>query len=234
MLVIKLGGSVMSTSLTELNPQFFQFIDWVKKYRGKCVITLGGGKYFRFLRDELVARGIEDQEKLDYVGIKTLNLNCQFAKSLLPDKVTFPKVIDSPELLEKSKQDYEDYQYFICGAWAPGHSSDVDSVQTAINFSSNQILRISEVNYLYDSDPKNNPEAKLINQASWNEYFNIIGHDTKFTSGGSYPIDPVASRLAQKKQIKFYLTSLEKFLDIFSKDTESVDFSKVDGSIIGE
>ena len=74
----------------------------------------------------------------------------------------------------------------------------MDAVLAAKSIGAKKIINLSNTDYVYDSDPKLNPDAKKIEQISWAEYRKIIPKEWTH-SGLNTPFDPVASELAQRE-----------------------------------
>lgn len=234
MLVIKLGGSVLMNSLTEFNPKFFQFLDWLKNYKGQCIVTLGGGKGFRLYAGKMREMDCEETN-IHLVGVRTNLMNAEFIRSLLPKSKTYPTVIQSEADIKIALMNKEFYQFFSCGAWGPGRTSDYNASAVAEGFGVERILRISNIDFLYDSDPNINSEAKIVKRTDWDGYLNIIGNPTGTVAGGNYPVDPIASKYSKEHGIKFMLTSLDRFIEEYHEKGNELllDDEKFIGSVIG-
>ena len=59
---------------------------------------------------------------------------------------------------------------------------------------------MSNIDYVYDKDPKKFRDAKKTEKISWNGYRKISG--SKWKAGLNLPFDPVAAKEAQKSKIK--------------------------------
>ncbi len=66
-------------------------------------------------------------------------------------------------------------------------------------FSSKTILNLSNIDYVYDADPKQVPTAQKHETVSWQKYRTFI--PAEWESGLSTPFDPVSSREAQELDI---------------------------------
>ena len=88
----------------------------------------------------------------------------------------------------------------VGSAYEPGHSSDYDAILAAKNLGAKKLINLSNIDYVYDSDPKKNPNAKKIEQISWAEYRKIIPKE--WISGLNSPFDPTASEIAEKEGIQ--------------------------------
>ena len=88
----------------------------------------------------------------------------------------------------------------IGSAFRPGRSTDWDAVEGAKTLGAKKIINLSNTDYVYDSDPKINPNAKKIEKISWSEYRKLIPKE--WSPGLNSPFDPIASEMAEKEGIK--------------------------------
>ena len=59
---------------------------------------------------------------------------------------------------------------------------------------------MSNVDYVYDKDPRKFRNAKKLEKIKWKEYIKMAG--TKWKAGMNLPFDPIAAKEAQKSKIK--------------------------------
>ena len=59
-----------------------------------------------------------------------------------------------------------------------------------------QVINLTNVDQVYDRDPKKFADAKPIDTISWKDYRHMIGSD--WTPGMNAPFDPIASKLAHE------------------------------------
>ena len=62
---------------------------------------------------------------------------------------------------------------------------------------------MSNIDYVYDKDPKKFKNLKRIERINWNSYLKISG--TKWRAGMNVPSDPIAAKEAQKSKIRVYI-----------------------------
>lgn len=143
----------------------------------KFVIITGGGKICRRYQD--VAKELSDptDTELDMLGIKALNLNSELVRIL------FRKC----ERVE------------IYGAEKPGSSTDLGAVLLAKKNKAKVVINLSNIDYVYDKDPKKFPDAKKIEQISWSKYRAMI---PKYSPGLNSPFDPIASKTAEAENME--------------------------------
>jgi len=206
-LVISLGGSLICPEKVD-----FEFI---KNFRNLILsqkekwflICCGGGKIAR--EYQRAGRFFSKNNKdLDWLGIFATYLNAQIVKIAF-GKSAFEKVLSRPQKIKTSK-------IVIASGWKPGFSTDFDSVLWAKKNKIEKILNLTNVDFIYDKDPKKFKDAKPILKISWTDYRKLISQ--KFKPGMNVPFDPVASKLAQKLKLKVFflngrdLSNLNKFL----------------------
>ena len=208
--IISLGGSII------IPPEGFN-LDFLKKFRElilkrialgeKFILVVGGGSTCR--KYQAAAREVEkvSDEDLDWLGIYATHFNARFV-GLLFNGWSDKKLIENPTKKVKS--------ILIAGGWKPGCSTDYDAVLLAKTYNAKEIINLSNIDYIYDSDPRQNPQAKKLENLTWAELRRIVGD--KWNPGANVPFDPVAVKSAQalKLTVKFVkgtdLTSLENVL----------------------
>ncbi len=225
MLVVKLGGSLVQKSLTEMNPKIFDLIDRLVSLNTKFVVCVGGGKVTRLFLGALEEHGILDTTSLHEVGSRAVDLQAEYVKNIIPRDGCFPHVINSYAHLADALEHRNDFQYFVGGALKLGVSSDFGAVEIASAFGTKSILRLSDVDYVYSGDPDVYKDAQPILKMNWNEYLDLIGNPELFQPGSSFPVDPVAAKKARENKISIFFTSLDKIL-------ASSTMSRFDGTVI--
>lgn len=194
-IIISLGGSLIVPDnidiifLTDFKKLILSHVEKGKKF----VIITGGGKINRTYNEAAKNLGTPSEEDLDWIGIASLKLNAELIRVMF-GKYAHEKVIDN-----LSKSFPHEKSIVIGSAYEPGKSSDWDSVEAAKNLGAKKIINLSNTDYVYDSDPRLNPNAKKIEQISWSDYRKII--PTEWTSRLNSPFDPVASKDAQDNGI---------------------------------
>ncbi len=191
-IVISLGGSLIVPE--EIDKSFledFKKLIFSQVAKGKkFIIITGGGKICRKYQN--VAKEISNlnNEDLDWLGISALKLNAQLLRVILKEYAN-DKVVNN--LNEKL---YFEKPIIIGAAYEPGQSTDWDAVLAAQNVKAKTIINLSNTDYVYDSDPKKNINAKKITEIGWQDYRKLIPET--WNPGLSSPFDPIASQKAQE------------------------------------
>jgi len=195
-IIISLGGSMIVPDQIDIDflKDFKKLIlEHVAKGK-KFVIITGGGKINKRYND--AAREISNplDVDLDWIGIAALKLNAELLRVIFAEYAN-TKVIDN------LSKDFKFEKSIVIGsAFEPGHSSDYDAILAAKNLGAKKLINLSNIDYVYDSDPKKNPNAKKIEQISWADYRKIIPKE--WTSRLSSPFDPTAAVAAEREGIE--------------------------------
>lgn len=217
--VMHLGGSVVVPHISDtggINVTYLKklrtfLLPQLKKGR-KFIIVVGGGKTARAYQKSAEKIVNIHEYDLDWIGIHATRLNAHLLRTIF-EKEAYPVVIDhdpSPEEVEMLKS--SNRNLFFASGWKPGWSTDYIAVELARKFGSKEIIIAKDMPYVYDSDPKKNENAKPLKKISWKTYKHIIPQ--KWTPGLSVPVDPVATKLAEKLGIKAKILSGKNFTSL--------------------
>ncbi len=190
--VISLGGSLIVPDGidTEFLSGFKKLIEEEVEKGKSFVIVTGGGKVCR--RYQAAGKEIADfsQTEIDWLGIHVLRLNAEFVRMLFGALAHERVVIEPSDLKSVTKP------IVLCGAEAPGHSTDFDAVEMAVQVGAQRIVNLSNIDFVYDKDPKRFVDAVKIARISWSAFRKIIPE--KWEPGLNSPFDPIAAARAQE------------------------------------
>lgn len=191
-IVIAMGGSLLVPEQIDIGfiKSLKEMVQHFTNDGYQIALVVGGGKTARIYQQGLKDLGVNESLSLDWVGIKSIHLNCELLFRAFSDLDIHKEVILRPQDLDRVKE-----SLVIIGAWEPGCSSDTDAVEMAEVSGAKRIINFSNTSHVYSSDPRTNPDAEKFEKLSWSEYRNLI--PTEWTPGMSAPFDPVASRKAQ-------------------------------------
>ncbi len=194
--VISLGGSlIFPDDLDKIFlMKFGKIIQKHAKKRYKFIIICGGGKLARSFQQVASKKRKLSNEELDWLGIYATKINAHLLKSIFGNKAE-DFIITNPNERVRFKKNI-----IIAAGWLPGWSTDYDAVLLAKNIGIKEVINMSNVDYVYDKDPRKNRDAKKIEKISWNGYNKLISK--KWRAGMNVPFDPVAAKEAQKSKMK--------------------------------
>jgi len=207
-IVLSVGGSLICPE--EIDTMFLSTLrDLVlKEVRAgkRFVIITGGGKVARKYQDAIKTLGYGSVADADWVGIDATRINARLVKSLFGN-IAEDYIIQTP--LEKFTFKKP---VIVGGGWKPGFSSDFDAVLLAKRFKAKRMINLSNIDYIYTSDPRINAAAEKIEQISWKEFRKLI--PKKWTPGLSSPFDPIASKEADKNKLQVAVINGKKLHEL--------------------
>lgn len=197
--ILSIGGSIIAPS-SGFNIDFLtQFRDLIIKQveqkSSTFVFIVGGGETARKYQNALEGVNGYSEEELDWMGIDATVLNAQFVKRIFKDYAYEEVVQDPTQKIETDKP------IIVASGWKPGCSTDTDAVLMAESYGAQEVINLSNVEYVYDKDPSKHEDADPIQSISWQEFRDDIIPD-EWEPGIHAPFDPVASEKAQELGLK--------------------------------
>jgi uridylate kinase len=222
-IVLSLGGSLIIPK-TGFDIKFLKafkklIIEQIKKGR-RFIIVCGGGATARNYQSAVKNVSELVSEDVDWIGIHTTRLNAHFMRTIFRQWAN-PEVIKNPTKKIKWTE-----SVLIGAGWKPGCSTDYDAVLVARTYGAKEIINLSNIKYVYDSDPKENPKAKKLTKISWDDFRKIVGD--KWIPGANLPFDPIASKEAAKQKMKVIVMSGANIKEV----QKAIEGKKFQGTVI--
>ncbi len=206
--VISLGGSIIvpdAVNTAYLKP----FAALIRKRIAKgdrFVIICGGGSTARNYMNAAAKIHALSPIDLDWLGIHASRLNGHLLRSIFRDIASLHVVKNPNGAIPKGK-------VVIAAGWKPGRSTDNVATLIARKAKIKTIINVSNIDYVYDKDPKKFKNAKPVKEMSWQKFRKLVGN--KWDPGLNLPFDPIAAKVAEKENMKVFvvgksLTNLEK------------------------
>ena len=214
--VISVGGSLIVPE--KVNSAFLKsFRDLIlrhvsKKPPTRFILISGGGKTARNYQEAASSIHEASSEDLDWIGIHATRLNGHLLRTVFED-VAYKRVLKNPN----EKVGFGKSKVIVAAGWKPGCSTDYDAVLFARTHKIGTIINLTNVDYIYDKNPKQFKDARPLKQISWKYYRQMVGD--KWSPGMNAPFDPVAAKEAEKLGLTVYvingknLDSLESVLE---------------------
>lgn len=189
--------------------KFKQLIEKFSRENYQFLIITGGGKTSRRYSSAAKALGELNHGDLDWLGIHATRLNAHLVRTIL-SKLARPRIITNPNNVEELKNHH--HKVIVAAGYQPGWSTDYVAVLLAREYGIKKILNLSNIDYVYDKDPKKHQRAKKIEQISWKDFRKIVGH--KWDPGLNMPFDPVAAKLAEKLGLQVVIMNGQNFKNL--------------------
>ena len=145
-------------------------------------------------------------DDLDWIGIHATRLNGHLLRTIFRD-IAHPIMIDDYSMIRKPTE-----SVIVGAGWKPGWSTDYDAVLVCEDYGAKTIINLSNINMVYDKDPRKNKDAKPLEKISWDELRELVGD--KWIPGMHTPFDPIAAKKAQSLGIKVVLANGNNFQNL--------------------
>ncbi|HWQ60552.1 MAG TPA: UMP kinase [Candidatus Fimivivens sp.] len=202
--IISLGGSLIVPDGIDWRflRSFKEFItDEIGKGRTFIIVTGGGRTARAYIEAAGEATPVSDEDR-DWMGIHATRLNAHLIRTVLRE-YSYPRINTNPN-------DLEDFYIakspvLVAAGWRPGFSTDYDAVLLGKYLDVTRIVNLSNIDHVYDSDPRTNPDAKRFERMNWTQFRALVG-DT-WNPGMNAPFDPIASKLAEEEGMEVSIMS---------------------------
>ena len=200
------AGKVDTAFLKKFRAVILKYV----KRGDRFAIIVGGGKLARVWQNALRAvalttpgpsskrRGKRLEEDLDWVGIRATQVNAELVRAMFGN-AAYDKVVLNPQ------QKMAKFKILVGAGYVPGHSTDYDAVVRARSVGAKTVINLSNVQYVYNKDPRKFKNAQPLKKINWADYLRMVGK--KYTPGMNAPFDPIASAVASRAGIRVVFMS---------------------------
>jgi len=188
--IISLGGSLIVPEIGIIDWKLLKafralILERIKKGEKFFIISGGGSTARNYINAADKINKISDNDR-DWLGIHSTRLNAHLLRTIFRD-VAQTNIIKNPTYKLPIKK-----KLVIAGGWKPGWSTDYVATLIAQEYNIKKIINLSNIDFVYDSDPKKNKNAKKIIKINWPDFQKIVGN--KWSPGLNAPFDPIASQ----------------------------------------
>lgn len=209
-IVIKIGGSLLFDEYGPVIDYVKNFISVLRRIKKKhqLIVVIGGGRFVRNYMSRAKAFGISNK-KLEWIAIEILKANVLLFSFLLNLKPIF------------RLEDINEKTTGVLGGICPGRSTDANAAIAAKKMKANMLIKVTNVDGIYDKDPNIFKDAKKFDKLSFEE----LKRFAKKGAPGKYGIlDKLAIETIVKNKIRTFV--------INGKDPENI-IKVINGEKIG-
>jgi uridylate kinase len=192
--VIKLSGKVFSAEDgSELKKYAQMLLELSSKVQP--IVVAGGGKIARHYIGIARELGL-DEASLDIMGIEVSRLNAKLLMAAL-DTRAYPIV---PKDLEQITEAAATGKIVVAGGLHPGQSTNATSALIAEKVGAKRFVNATDVDGIYDSDPRKNSKAKLYSTITIKQCRDLLSGESSM-AGGYDLMDIVALKVIERSKI---------------------------------
>ncbi|MEM4201009.1 MAG: UMP kinase [Nitrososphaerales archaeon] len=192
--MLKLTGSLFDRDAEDIRAVAKVLADVLKELCGLTVVT-GGGKAARHYIDIATRLGA-DQATLDEIGTEASRINAKLLIITL-GSLAYPY---PPDTLEEAVKAVSTGKVVVAGGFQPGQSTNAVASLLAERLSASLFINATDVEGVYDKDPKRFRDAKLLKKVSVAELRRIL--EGSSTYAGTYELmDPLALKIIERSKI---------------------------------
>ncbi len=168
------GNGINETVLNQVVAQ----IKAVKELGVEIGIIVGGGNFWRGRQGKEMDRSTADHMGMLATVINALGLQDALERNGVPTRVqtalTITRVAE-PYILRKAMNHFAKGRVviFACGTGNPYFTTDTAAALRSAEIGAEVLLLAKNVDGIYDSDPKQNPNAKKLDKVSYKEYLDM-------------------------------------------------------------
>ncbi len=181
---------------------FCSMVSRLKRGGAKLVVVVGGGKtaakYANAAR-ELVA----SEFFADRLAIDATRLNAKLVIAALGEDA-FPKVIKD---IDDTFHAFREGLVPVGAGLLEGMTTDAVAALLAERLGAGHLVNVSNVDAIYDSDPKKNPGAKRLAQMTHAQLLALAERDDSRKARTNFVFDVVATKIAARSNIPLHFVS---------------------------
>ncbi|MBU4600501.1 UMP kinase [Candidatus Parcubacteria bacterium] len=218
--VISLGGSLI-VPRNGIDWKFLKnfrelIIKQIKKNKKFIIITGGGNTARDYQTAASKVTKLTDDDK-DWIGIHSTRLNAHLIKTIFR-KYAHSRINKNPRTKADIRKHFQkNEKIMVAAGWRPGWSTDYVAAILAERLGAKTVINLSNIQYVYDKDPKKYKTAKKIKEITWPDFRKIVGN--KWDPGLNAPFDPIASKHAEEQGLEVIIAegkntkNLEKYFN---------------------
>ena len=207
--VIKIGGHVFASELnSNLVKEYSKLLKKLRRNGHKISVVVGGGEEARkYIR---VARVVGGSEFVcDLLGIEVSRLNARILIAGLGEEA-YP---EPPRSLEDLRKAFETDKIVVSGGFQPGQSTNAVGILVAEAIGADLFINATDVDGVYTSDPKENPNARKLDVIDTDELLTLTSNER--LEAGSYALfDLVAIKIVERSGIQTRIVDGRKAVNI--------------------
>lgn len=196
-IILSLGGGIVNPDGTPDVEFVKKLAKMLKESKYSFGIVVGGGRAARVYAQAARALGANEFEA-DEIAIRSTKQNAALMGAALAGHA-YPKIISK---FDDARNAAVDHRIVIMGGTIPGITTDADSALLAEALHAKRLVNMSNVDAIYDSNPKTNANAKKFAKLTYNELISLATKSDSRKAGENFVFDMLACKLIARSKIE--------------------------------
>ncbi|MEM1607895.1 MAG: UMP kinase [Ignisphaera sp.] len=193
--LLKLSGKIVNPDSPELIERYVQAIIKAVDSGRRIAVVVGGGQQARTYIRCARALGLNNAQA-DMIGIEIARINALLLAYALGDYAYVP----IPRSIEDVQRAWSTGKVVVVGGLQPGQSTAAVAAVVAETLGIRRMLYATDVDGVYDKDPKRFPDAKRFDSISIDVLEQVMSQ--RFEAGGYELLDPIAVQVIKRSCIE--------------------------------
>jgi uridylate kinase len=196
-IVFSIGGSIVAPE--EVDRGFVEKLASLLRdvsAKNKIAVVVGGGRPARKKIEEARKKGL-NEAACDLIGIDISRLNAVEVSRAFGGWA----VKEPPKTIVEAAEVFNSRRVLFMGGTEPGHSTDGVAAILAELVGADLIVNASNVDFVYDEDPKRNPNAKPLEKILASDLVKLVAGGS-MKAGGYALVDLTAAKIIERSRIK--------------------------------
>ncbi len=224
--VLSVGGSSVNPDGKPDVEYLKKLAQIIKKSKNSFGILTGGGSVARAYANAARSLGASEYAA-DSIAITSTRQNAQLVIAALAGAGidVHPKALfDFDAAIEPAKKN----KAVVMGGTIPGITTDTDAVLLAEAVGAKRLVNISNVEAIYDSDPRKNTSAKRFTKLNYDELIKLASESDKRMAGTNFVFDMLACKLIARSKIEAHFVSGKNLADM----ENAIEGKKHNGTVV--
>lgn len=201
-IVLSLGGGIINPDGNPDAEFLKKLANMLKESKYNFGIVCGGGRTARAYAQAVRELGANEFEA-DEIAIISTRQNAALIISALGED-TYSKVITD---FDEARNAATQHRIIVMGGTIPGISTDTDSALLAEALHAKRLVNMSNVDAIYDSNPKTNPKAKKYNKLYYTDLIALATRGDSRKAGENFVFDLLACKLIARSGIETHFVN---------------------------
>ncbi|MCS7111110.1 MAG: UMP kinase [Ignisphaera sp.] len=194
-MLLKISGKIINPDKPDIVRGYAEVIREITSKAYRVVVVVGGGPYARSYISCSRSIGL-NQAQSDMLGIEVSRLNALLLAYAIGDDVYLP----IPRGVEDVERAWSTGRTIVLGGLQPGQSTAAVAAIVAEVLGIRKVLYATDVDGIYDRDPRVYGDARKLNVVSADELPRVLSQ--RFEAGGYELLDPLAISIIKRSCIE--------------------------------